>query len=136
MVLYGQMLIKKVKKQYQERLQVDAVVFTEELKTLYVTINEGFPLEYIVDMPLHLCLFEMITVKPSDVMIAMHVQLVLLNGNKLEGEVPEDLYSVGVYGRAIEYDLQQLEELKRKGVIDNKEDDESTDALIKRFCLA
>lgn len=25
-----------------------AVVFTEDLKTLYVTMNEGFPLEYKV----------------------------------------------------------------------------------------
>lgn len=29
-------------------LQVEAVVFTEDLKRLYVTMKEGFPLEYIV----------------------------------------------------------------------------------------
>lgn len=28
--------------------QVAAVVFTEDLKRLYVTMKEGFPLEYIV----------------------------------------------------------------------------------------
>lgn len=30
--------------------QVAAIVFTEDLKKLYVTMKEGFPLEYIVSM--------------------------------------------------------------------------------------
>lgn len=30
--------------------QVAAVVFTEDLKRLYVTMKEGFPLEYIVSI--------------------------------------------------------------------------------------
>ncbi|GFQ08519.1 ATP-dependent zinc metalloprotease ftsh 12 chloroplastic [Phtheirospermum japonicum] len=41
--------------------EVDAVVFTEDLKRLYVTMKEGFPLEYIVDIPLDPFLFEAIT---------------------------------------------------------------------------
>ncbi|CAM8882511.1 unnamed protein product [Rhodiola kirilowii] len=41
--------------------EVAAVVFTEDLKRLYVTMKEGFPLEYIVDIPLDPFLFEMIT---------------------------------------------------------------------------
>lgn len=35
-------------------LQVAAVVFTEDLKRLYVTMKEGFPLEYIVRLYLSL----------------------------------------------------------------------------------
>lgn len=34
--------------------QVAAVVFTEDLKRLYVTMKEGFPLEYTVSL-LHGC---------------------------------------------------------------------------------
>ncbi|GAA0166024.1 metalloprotease [Lithospermum erythrorhizon] len=40
--------------------EVAAIVFTEDLKKLYVTMKEGFPLEYIVDIPLDPYLFEMI----------------------------------------------------------------------------
>ncbi|KAL1205616.1 ATP-dependent zinc metalloprotease FTSH 12 [Cardamine amara subsp. amara] len=40
--------------------EVAAVVFTEDLKRLYVTMKEGFPLEYIVDIPLDPYLFETI----------------------------------------------------------------------------
>lgn len=35
--------------------QVDAVVFTEDLKRLYVTMKEGFPLEYIVSPVSYIC---------------------------------------------------------------------------------
>ena len=31
--------------------QVAAVVFTEDLKRIYVTMKEGFPLEYVVSRP-------------------------------------------------------------------------------------
>ncbi|KAJ0256660.1 ATP-dependent zinc metalloprotease FTSH 12 [Hirschfeldia incana] len=41
--------------------EVAAVVFTEDLKRLYVTMKEGFPLEYIVDIPLDPYLFETIS---------------------------------------------------------------------------
>ncbi|MED6144837.1 ATP-dependent zinc metalloprotease FTSH 12, chloroplastic [Stylosanthes scabra] len=41
--------------------EVAAVVFTEDLKRLYVTMKEGFPMEYIVDIPLDPYLFEIIT---------------------------------------------------------------------------
>ncbi|ESQ27162.1 hypothetical protein EUTSA_v100180710mg, partial [Eutrema salsugineum] len=41
--------------------EVAAVVFTEDLKKLYVTMKEGFPLEYIVDIPLDPYLFEIIS---------------------------------------------------------------------------
>lgn len=47
--------------------EVAAVVFTEDLKTLYVTMKEGFPLEYVVDMPLDPYLFEMITNSGAEV---------------------------------------------------------------------
>ncbi|XP_076884367.1 ATP-dependent zinc metalloprotease FTSH 12, chloroplastic-like [Bidens hawaiensis] len=50
-----------------EHSEVAAVVFTEDLKTLYVTMNEGFPLEYVVDMPLDPYLFEMITNSGAEV---------------------------------------------------------------------
>ncbi|KAJ6912083.1 LOW QUALITY PROTEIN: hypothetical protein NC652_022386 [Populus alba x Populus x berolinensis] len=40
---------------------VAAVVFTEDLKRLYVTMKEGFPLEYVVDIPLDPYLFEVIS---------------------------------------------------------------------------
>ncbi|GAV73495.1 AAA domain-containing protein/Peptidase_M41 domain-containing protein [Cephalotus follicularis] len=40
--------------------EVAAVVFTEDLKRLYVTMKEGFPLEYVVDIPLDPQLFETI----------------------------------------------------------------------------
>ncbi|KAF5477314.1 hypothetical protein F2P56_003963 [Juglans regia] len=41
--------------------EVAAVVFTEDLKRLYVTMKEGFPLEYAVDIPLDPYLFEIIS---------------------------------------------------------------------------
>ncbi|XP_057948063.1 ATP-dependent zinc metalloprotease FTSH 12, chloroplastic [Malania oleifera] len=41
--------------------EVAAVVFTEDLKGLYVTMKEGFPLEYIVDIPLDPYLFEIVS---------------------------------------------------------------------------
>ncbi|PPD82880.1 hypothetical protein GOBAR_DD20188 [Gossypium barbadense] len=44
-----------------ESSEVAAVVFTEDLKRLYVTMKEGFPLEYIVDIPLDPHLFEIIS---------------------------------------------------------------------------
>ncbi|XP_022868304.1 ATP-dependent zinc metalloprotease FTSH 12, chloroplastic-like isoform X7 [Olea europaea var. sylvestris] len=40
--------------------KVAAVVFTKELKRLYITMKEGFPLEYTVDIPLDPFLFEAI----------------------------------------------------------------------------
>ncbi|XP_048494742.1 ATP-dependent zinc metalloprotease FTSH 12, chloroplastic isoform X4 [Beta vulgaris subsp. vulgaris] len=41
--------------------EVAAVVFTEDLKRLFVTMKEGFPLEYVVDIPLDPYLFETIS---------------------------------------------------------------------------
>ncbi|KAJ0982359.1 hypothetical protein J5N97_010614 [Dioscorea zingiberensis] len=41
--------------------EVAAVVFSEDLKKLYVTMKEGFPLEYIVDIPLDPYLFEVVS---------------------------------------------------------------------------
>ncbi|KAL9227066.1 hypothetical protein vseg_002803 [Gypsophila vaccaria] len=41
--------------------EVAAVVFTEDLKRVYVTMKEGFPMEYVVDIPLDPYLFEAIT---------------------------------------------------------------------------
>ncbi|KAG0496156.1 hypothetical protein HPP92_000847 [Vanilla planifolia] len=41
--------------------EVAAVVFTEDLKRVYVTMKEGFPLEYIVDIPLDPYMFEAIS---------------------------------------------------------------------------
>lgn len=41
--------------------EVAAIVFTEDLKKLYVTMKEGFPLEFVVDIPLDPYLFEIIT---------------------------------------------------------------------------
>lgn len=47
--------------------EVAAIVFTEDLKRLYVTMKEGFPLEYIVDIPLDPYLFEMISSSGAEV---------------------------------------------------------------------
>ncbi|KAL8461893.1 hypothetical protein ACS0TY_033099 [Phlomoides rotata] len=47
--------------------EVDAVVFTEDLKRLYVTMKEGFPLEYFVDIPLDPFLFEAISASGVEV---------------------------------------------------------------------
>ncbi|KAF5188002.1 Atp-dependent zinc metalloprotease ftsh 12 protein [Thalictrum thalictroides] len=41
--------------------EVAAVVFSEDLKKLYITMKEGFPLEYVVDIPLDPYLFEIIS---------------------------------------------------------------------------
>ncbi|XP_020084791.1 ATP-dependent zinc metalloprotease FTSH 12, chloroplastic-like isoform X3 [Ananas comosus] len=41
--------------------EVAAVVFSEDLKKIYVTMKEGFPLEYVVDVPLDPFLFEIIS---------------------------------------------------------------------------
>ncbi|KAL5746607.1 hypothetical protein ACOSP7_027753 [Xanthoceras sorbifolium] len=41
--------------------EVAAIVFTEDMKRLYVTMKEGFPLEYVVDIPLDPYLFEIIS---------------------------------------------------------------------------
>ncbi|KAJ6808722.1 ATP-dependent zinc metalloprotease FTSH 12, chloroplastic [Iris pallida] len=41
--------------------EVAAVVFSEDLKKIYVTMKEGFPLEYVVDIPLDPYMFEIIS---------------------------------------------------------------------------
>ncbi|KAG5622675.1 hypothetical protein H5410_007893 [Solanum commersonii] len=46
---------------------VAAIVFTEDLKRVFVTMKEGFPLEYIVDIPLDPFLFEMISSSGAEV---------------------------------------------------------------------
>lgn len=55
--------------------EVAAVVFTEDLKRLYVTMKEGFPLEYVVDIPLDPHLFEMITSSGVDVDLLQRRQI-------------------------------------------------------------
>ncbi|EPS74203.1 hypothetical protein M569_00544, partial [Genlisea aurea] len=50
-----------------ELSEVAAVVITEDLKRLYVTMKEGFPLEYIVNIPLDPYLFEAIAVSGAEV---------------------------------------------------------------------
>ncbi|KAL6198827.1 hypothetical protein ACLB2K_028615 [Fragaria x ananassa] len=47
--------------------EVAAVVFTEDLKRIYVTMKEGFPLEYVVDIPLDPYLFENISSSGAEV---------------------------------------------------------------------
>ncbi|XP_047334391.1 ATP-dependent zinc metalloprotease FTSH 12, chloroplastic-like [Impatiens glandulifera] len=47
--------------------EVAAVVFTEDLKRVYITMKEGFPLEYIVDIPLDPYLFETISSSGAEV---------------------------------------------------------------------
>ncbi|KAL5975755.1 ATP-dependent zinc metalloprotease FTSH 12, chloroplastic [Asimina triloba] len=47
--------------------EVAAVVFSEDLKKLYVTMKEGFPLEYVVDIPLDPYLFETINTSGVEV---------------------------------------------------------------------
>ncbi|XP_068656119.1 ATP-dependent zinc metalloprotease FTSH 12, chloroplastic [Aristolochia californica] len=47
--------------------EVAAVVFSEDLKKLYVTMKEGFPLEYVVDIPLDPYLFEIINTSGVEV---------------------------------------------------------------------
>ncbi|KAI4365995.1 hypothetical protein MLD38_021926 [Melastoma candidum] len=55
--------------------EVAAVVFTEDLKRLYVTMKEGFPLEYIVDIPLDPYLFEIISSSGVDVDLLQRRQI-------------------------------------------------------------
>ncbi|KAF5728183.1 ATP-dependent zinc metalloprotease FTSH 12 chloroplastic [Tripterygium wilfordii] len=55
--------------------EVAAVVFTEDLKRLYVTMKEGFPLEYVVDIPLDPYLFEMISSSGVEVDLLQKRQL-------------------------------------------------------------
>ncbi|CAN0901915.1 ATP-dependent zinc metalloprotease FTSH 12, chloroplastic [Linum grandiflorum] len=47
--------------------EVAAVVFTEDLKRVYVTMKEGFPLEYVVNIPLDPYLFEIISTSGVEV---------------------------------------------------------------------
>ncbi|CAH9053081.1 unnamed protein product [Cuscuta epithymum] len=47
--------------------EVASIVFAEDLKRIYITMKEGFPLEYIVDIPLDPFLFEMITSSGAEV---------------------------------------------------------------------
>ncbi|XP_050367356.1 ATP-dependent zinc metalloprotease FTSH 12, chloroplastic [Argentina anserina] len=47
--------------------EVAAVVFTEDLKRVYVTMKEGFPLEYVVDIPLDPYLFENISSSGAEI---------------------------------------------------------------------
>ncbi|KAF6137574.1 hypothetical protein GIB67_031853 [Kingdonia uniflora] len=55
--------------------EVAAVVFTEDLKKLYVTMKEGFPLEYVVDIPLDPYLFETISSSGAEVDLLQKRQL-------------------------------------------------------------
>ncbi|WCJ37085.1 ATP-dependent zinc metalloprotease FTSH 12 chloroplastic [Euphorbia peplus] len=55
--------------------EVAAVVFTEDLKRLYVTMKEGFPLEYIVDIPLDPYLFEAISSSGAEVDLLQKQQI-------------------------------------------------------------
>nr|QKY65085.1 FTSH protease 12 [Passiflora tenuiloba] len=50
-----------------DRSEVAAVVFTKDLKKLYVTTKEGFPSEYIVDIPVDPYLFEAISSSEAEV---------------------------------------------------------------------
>ncbi|PHT52937.1 ATP-dependent zinc metalloprotease FTSH 12, chloroplastic [Capsicum baccatum] len=47
--------------------EVAGIVFTEDLKRVFVTMKEGFPYEYIVDIPLDPFLFEMISSSGAEV---------------------------------------------------------------------
>ncbi|XP_061348772.1 ATP-dependent zinc metalloprotease FTSH 12, chloroplastic [Gastrolobium bilobum] len=55
--------------------EVAAVVFTEDLKRLYVTMKEGFPMEFVVDIPLDPYLFEMITSSGAEVDLLQKQQI-------------------------------------------------------------
>ncbi|KAH0454294.1 hypothetical protein IEQ34_016218 [Dendrobium chrysotoxum] len=55
--------------------EVAAVVFEEDLKRLYVTMKEGFPLEYIVDIPLDPFMFEVISSSGADVDLLQKKQI-------------------------------------------------------------
>ncbi|PHT45843.1 ATP-dependent zinc metalloprotease FTSH 12, chloroplastic [Capsicum baccatum] len=47
--------------------EVVAIVFTKDLKQVFVTMKEGFPLECIIDIPLDPFLFEMISSSGAEV---------------------------------------------------------------------
>ncbi|KAK7257004.1 hypothetical protein RIF29_30663 [Crotalaria pallida] len=55
--------------------EVAAIVFTEDLKRLYVTMKEGFPSEFVVDIPLDPYLFEMITSSGAEVDLLQKKQI-------------------------------------------------------------
>ncbi|GAB2222867.1 hypothetical protein Droror1_Dr00016998 [Drosera rotundifolia] len=55
--------------------EVAAVVLTEDMKRLYVTMKEGFPLEYIVDIPLDPYLFEAISNAGAEVDLLQRRQI-------------------------------------------------------------
>ncbi|WJX87517.1 ATP-dependent zinc metalloprotease FTSH 12, chloroplastic, variant 2 [Trifolium repens] len=55
--------------------EVAAVVFTEDIKRLYVIMKEGFPLEYVVDIPLDPYLFEIITSSAVEVDLLQKKQI-------------------------------------------------------------
>ncbi|KAG9438959.1 hypothetical protein H6P81_019124 [Aristolochia fimbriata] len=55
--------------------EVAAVVFSEDLKKLYVTMKEGFPLEYVVDIPLDPYLFEIINTSGVEVDLLQKKQI-------------------------------------------------------------
>ncbi|XP_011628477.1 ATP-dependent zinc metalloprotease FTSH 12, chloroplastic [Amborella trichopoda] len=55
--------------------EVAAVVFSEDLKKIYVTMKEGFPLEYVVDIPLDPYLFEFIISSGAEVDMVQRTQL-------------------------------------------------------------
>ncbi|PKA62832.1 ATP-dependent zinc metalloprotease FTSH 12, chloroplastic [Apostasia shenzhenica] len=55
--------------------EVAAVVFSEDLKRVYVTMKEGFPLEYIVDIPLDPYMFEAISSSGAEVDLLQKSQI-------------------------------------------------------------
>ncbi|KAG1347662.1 hypothetical protein COCNU_06G014910 [Cocos nucifera] len=55
--------------------EVAAVVFSEDLKKVYVTMKEGFPLEYVVDIPLDPYLFETVSSSGVEVDLLQKQQL-------------------------------------------------------------
>ncbi|KAM3248319.1 ATP-dependent zinc metalloprotease FTSH 12, chloroplastic [Capsicum annuum] len=55
--------------------EVAAIVFTEDLKRVFVTMKEGFPYEYIVDIPLDPFLFEMISSSGAEVDLLQKQQI-------------------------------------------------------------
>ncbi|CAN6444018.1 unnamed protein product [Victoria cruziana] len=55
--------------------EVASIVFTEDLKKIYTTMKEGFPLEYVVDIPLDPHLFEMISYSGVEVDLLQKTQL-------------------------------------------------------------
>nr|XP_019711134.1 ATP-dependent zinc metalloprotease FTSH 12, chloroplastic isoform X2 [Elaeis guineensis] len=55
--------------------EVASVVFSEDLKKVYVTMKEGFPLEYVVDIPLDPYLFETVSSSGVEVDLLQKRQL-------------------------------------------------------------